>query len=378
MLLGDIQKHLLVKADEPTDRRQDIIHPSEMAKGDWCPRQTYYRIAYHKGLGPAPSDPNGKAFSAQTENIFDEGHTIHDKWQTRLKEMRRLWGVWECLACGTHVTGTTPAECESCGRGPKTLKYREIPLDAEEEALIAGHADGGVPDINAMIEIKSIGTGSVRMEDPKLLAKYQVETKEGKKIYDLDQLWKDLARPLPSHVRQGNIYLWIAQHMGYNFTQMVFLYEFKANQAVKEFTIGLSDRIIDPLLENAHVIREGLEKQVAPRRPVHAGKTTALCKNCPFFTHCYKEASEDRKQDQDTDRAETRRTVSRRKTTARRPGDPAPSQTRRPVARTARRPDGPGRRRADEPVQQDERLDGSSRSAARRSPGRREVRRRTG
>lgn len=367
-LLGDIQRHLLVKADAPSDRRQDIIHPSEMAKSDWCPRQTYYRIA---GIAPVGTEK----FSATMENIFDEGHTIHDKWQTRLREMGRLWGLWECLVCGFHFLATAPGQCESCGLG--LLKYREIPLDAEESHLIVGHADGGVPDINSMIEIKSIGTGTLRIEEPKLLGKYQVETTEGKKIYDLDQLWKDLARPLPSHIRQANIYLWIAQQMGYDFAEMVFLYEFKANQLVKEFTIGLSDRVITPLLNNALAIKEGLEKKVAPVRPEHTGKTTTLCKNCMFFKHCYEEDSEDNNPKQPAGGSETRRKVSRSKTATRRPGNPTPSQTRQPATRPAGRRDGTRRLRTDEAVPEAERVDGPPRSPARSSGGRREVRRRS-
>src|SRR5258708_1016138 len=84
VLLSDIQAHLLAETSKPTDRRQDIIHPSEMAKGDWCHRATYYRLA---GWTP----PKDDKFSFVLQNIFAEGHEIHRKWQKWISEMGRLW-----------------------------------------------------------------------------------------------------------------------------------------------------------------------------------------------------------------------------------------------------------------------------------------------
>jgi hypothetical protein len=51
-LLGDVQHHAVKRAQEDNSRRQDIIHPSEMAKENWCPRQTTFRI---RGVEPSDS-----------------------------------------------------------------------------------------------------------------------------------------------------------------------------------------------------------------------------------------------------------------------------------------------------------------------------------
>ena len=71
LLLGKVKKHMMDRALAPSDRRQDIIHPSEMAKADWCPRATYFRIK----TGHVPE----KKYNFVLENIFDEGHATHRK-----------------------------------------------------------------------------------------------------------------------------------------------------------------------------------------------------------------------------------------------------------------------------------------------------------
>ena len=128
-ILGDIQEHLTKRIAEPSDRRQDILHPSEMAKADWCPRQSWYRLS-----GAQPSNP-GKVHGHQLENIFDEGHTIHDKWQHRLWDMGDLWGTFECVYCQIRFEATAPTECPRCTQGREMLRYREVPIDAPATCL---------------------------------------------------------------------------------------------------------------------------------------------------------------------------------------------------------------------------------------------------
>jgi len=76
VLLGDIQAYMMKEHAKPSDRRQDIIHPSEMAKEGWCPRSTYYRIkACREASDPFLKPPEN--IGVQLLNIFDEGHNIH-------------------------------------------------------------------------------------------------------------------------------------------------------------------------------------------------------------------------------------------------------------------------------------------------------------
>ena len=281
-LLGDIQAHLLSEHSKPSDRRQDILHPSEMAKADWCHRQSYYRLA-----GTEPTNP-GEKFSFQMETIFAEGHEIHRKWQQWLRDMDRLWGTWECGFCDARWEDTSPIYCPNC-KSPNQVNYLEVPLEAEDKYLIAGHEDGADTVTNSLIEIKSIGMGTLRLEEPDLLRQYRVETVDGKKIYDLEALWSGLRHPLLSHRKQTGIYLALAKEMGLPFDKVTFLYEYKATQSVKAFTVKYNEDLIRPLLDKALEVKYALAEGTPPPRPAHTGKETKVCRTCPFFRVCWDE-----------------------------------------------------------------------------------------
>lgn len=276
VLLGDVQAHVLAQEDKPDGRRQDIIHPSEMAKADWCPRQTYYRIA-----GYLPTNPNARTVGFQLRSIFDEGNAIHSKWQGWLGEMGLLFGKWRCPHCDFTEAWSAGGECPQCQH---RLAYREVSLEAPEY-LIAGHADGAIPRKNCLIEVKSIGLGTLRIEEPGLLAKYAAQTIDGRTIYDLEALWKGLRRPLASHIRQAMVYLRLCREMGLSFDSMVFLYEFKFNQAFKEFHVKYSPSVADPLFEDALDIRDALATERPPQRPYE--RDSKPCKECPFLGTCW-------------------------------------------------------------------------------------------
>jgi CRISPR/Cas system-associated exonuclease Cas4 (RecB family) len=280
-----------VCANKTAARRQDHIHPSEMAKSDWCPRQTYYRLA---GVSPE-KDRN---FSAQLEAVFEEGHGIHAKWQKWLQQMGRLWGRWECPLCKYSWTGTGGyPTCDPCwnatGRENHFLEYKEVPLQAEGKYLIAGHEDGAIEDLNALVEIKSIGIGTVRFDQPELLREYTVKTEDGKTVTDLDGLWKALRRPFGSHIRQTQIYLRLCKEMGLPFDQVIFLYEYKATQAHKEFAVKYNPEIAEPLFETALDIKYALKKGKPPPRPEFCGQDKKVCKDCPFMSTCWETTTND-------------------------------------------------------------------------------------
>lgn len=286
VLMGKIGEHLRAKAKAPSDRRQDVIHPSEMARDDWCPRQTFYRIRDTRA-GQEVLDT--ERFSMVTENIFAEGHSIHAKWQGWLREMGILHGIWQCMECDlkSETMEGPPATCWYCGSF--SHEYREVPMTAEDTHMIVGHADGYIPDLDCLIEIKSIGLGTLRMDVPELLRRHTALTPDGRKIPDLDAIWRALEAPLEPHVRQAQIYLWLAKLAGLDAHRMVFLYEFKSNQQVKEFTILPDPAILEPMLASALDIRDAVE--YGPEIPDRAhAKNSTPCKKCPFADECWNDA----------------------------------------------------------------------------------------
>lgn len=275
--MGDIQAHMLKQHSKPSTRRQDIIHPSEMAKASWCPLATYLRIARCRALG----DPYWKlseSIGVQLLNIFDEGHYIHDKWQKRLTNMGDLWGNWRCVACDYLIKDFYEYDdrCPSC-KSHVGYNYAEIPLKSPR-LLISGHADGGVPRLKSLIEIKSVGVGTARIEAPDI---YKANS-EGQKV-DLQGLWKDIKEPFPSHIRQGQLYLYLWQQMEkteeieVDFDRMIFLYESKFNQGAKEFVVNYDYEVVKPLIEYAEQIVAALDSNEPINCP-YGG-----CKECELY-----------------------------------------------------------------------------------------------
>lgn len=287
VLLAPVERTLLARPADHDQRRDDILHPSEMCKLDTCDLAVYYRL-----IGATPLVPVDKT-RFQLQRIFDEGHEIHAKWQGYLAEAKLLQGIWQCpsTTCGHRWWATAPTTCVRCNHvGPNAGKYtnmiyREVPLDAEESHLIVGHADGVVG--KRILEIKSIGAGTIRMEAPGLLAQHSYKARvvdedgnladEPKAFIDYDGLWKSIKRPLNSHQRQAQLYTALAKMQGIDVDGVVFLYECKWNQSTKEFTVPYNERFAAPLLDKALDLKYAVEKRRPPRCP-HDG-----CKQCAVY-----------------------------------------------------------------------------------------------
>jgi hypothetical protein len=272
IVIPEVKKVVLDRQRKPHSHRTGIIYPSEMAKSDWCPRATYWRMS-------GRSEPLSKA-SFSLENVFAEGNAIHDKWQSWLSDTGLLWGDWKCTRCSEQVKNSLKpddfysGECVGTSwialatddmRYPHTWKYREVSLTSTSHN-ISGHSDGALVGHNVLIELKSVGIGTLRFEAPRLLEE-NTHTVPGKKIVDIEGIWKNIHRPFTSHIKQGNIYLFMAKEMGMPFDRITFVYEFKANQQAKEFTVSMSDDIMEPLLETASVIENGLITGIPPICP---------------------------------------------------------------------------------------------------------------
>lgn len=236
-LLGDVQR-LLLRSGESDWLRNDALHPSEISHSDWCPRASYYRMAGVEPLKP-PTDRHW-----QLQMVFDEGNEIHHKWQKRIWDLGRLWGDFYCTACHYAWGATAPSECENCHAGRQFLRFNEIPLQAQALNL-AGHADGGVE--NTLIEIKSIGLGTLRFEAPHLIKNHTYNfhlNGKSRTFLDYDAVWDAIRMPFPSHVRQGDFYCYMHRKI----TEVIFLYECKWNQRVKEMVVRYrQERIADRL-----------------------------------------------------------------------------------------------------------------------------------
>lgn len=246
------------------------IRPSEMAANEWCPRQTYYRLTEEP-----VSDQ--ESFSMRRENIFEEGHYIHAKWQNWMWKAGGLVGVFRCKKCGHGWMDKSPTNCPSCSS--TMLAYKEVPLYSEEYRIKA-RADGEWEDDQgrALVELKSVGLGTIRWDAPLLYAAYE------KGEVDLDGLWKRIKRPLLAHRKQINLYLWLRK-----LENAIVIYEWKPTQAVKEFHLTYDEELVLPMLGGAKSVIDALADAIPPKRPEQAtGKGCSMCRYCPYKTTCWK------------------------------------------------------------------------------------------
>ena len=261
-----------------SERSTKVMHPSDMSHKEWCGRHDYYRII------DTPIEKTSKANpSFRMENVFAEGHAIHHKYQTWLWEMGVLFGDWLCLDCGHRYGALSPTWCQFC-RSPR-LVYKELPL-SRKQILISGHADAAVHNLDGwdgLVEIKSIGVGTLRFEAPRLYNLYE----DGQAFEDI---WWKISRPFNSHIRQGQLYLWMSWP---RYEEIVFIYESKAHQQTKEFVVAYNKNLIAPLLETAREVTSAVRTGVPPSRPVWAeNPDSKVCTSCEYRSTCWSIASD--------------------------------------------------------------------------------------
>ena len=287
VVTGPVERYLLARAEKP--RREDILHPSELCKNDMCDLAVYYRLIGAKPLTTVAEKP-----SFQLQRIFDQGTEIHLKWQAYLTGAGLLEGYWQCpsTTCAKVFWDVSPMSCPRCNHvgiardeQRTNMIYKEVFFDAEESHLIQGHADGKIG--KRILEIKSIGIGTIRLEAPGLLAQHSYKTRlldedgdlteDEKAFVDWEGLWKSIKRPLNSHQRQAHLYVALARMQGLDVDGVVFLYESKWNQSSKEFVVPFNPGIAEPMLEKALDLKYAIEKRKPPRCP-HGG-----CKACAAY-----------------------------------------------------------------------------------------------
>jgi len=256
-LLGDIERHLLLRP--VGDRDYTVLHPSDMIKKDWCKRGSYFLLKGHARIAEKPN--------LRLQSIFDEGHAIHAKWQNWFQEMGVLHGKFRCVSCLGITWGTSPEECSKCGW--KTLEYAEVTL-VDEELRIAGHTDGWIKGIgdDCLIEIKSIGPGTIRSEAPNLMM-----DADG----DFMKAWNNVRKPFGPHVLQGQLYLELMKRMGNPVDEIVFLYELKADQSYKEFSVKADYELVRHVFDGAKVVVDAVNANVVPDCSNQPG---GVCKQC--------------------------------------------------------------------------------------------------
>jgi CRISPR/Cas system-associated exonuclease Cas4 (RecB family) len=258
------------KKEEQEPRIRRGLYPSEMSQNSWCPRASFLRMS------GATETPSSNSFSL--ENVFAVGNQIHEKYQGWLGSTGLLWGDWKCSKCGEYVKDSLKPEDNGCvgtswikiglplsqeyPEYPHNWRYKEVTLKSVS-LPVSGHADGGLIKHNILVELKSLSAGGIKWDSPKL-AEAHTHKIDGKYILDIDGLWKAFHSPMSSHIKQGQLYLWMANEMSLPFDRISFVYELKSNQQTKEFIVPYSYEIVRPMIETAQMIVKALEDKREP------------------------------------------------------------------------------------------------------------------
>jgi len=259
-LMGSVERHVISRPFD--DRDMSYIHPSDIIKDDWCALAQYHAI---KGNYVETRDKP----TLRLASIFAEGHTIHAKWQNWFKEMGVLYGKWQ------EEHGTPWALSDIVD---SNAKYLEVPLRSDKH-MIRGHADGWIKGLgdDCLIEIKSIGSGGLRMEAPAIMA--QAED-------NVEKAWKNIKTPFRAHQLQGQVYLHLCHLMVEENLlesapkEIVFIYELKANQEYKEFVVSYNPEYTKEIFDKALDVSWAVANDRAPLCSIDIEKG---CKRCAPF-----------------------------------------------------------------------------------------------
>ena len=276
------ESYLLTKQEEDNDRRLNINAPSSIGG---CLRSRYYsRMGYGK-----------EKFSARTQRIFDNGSSVHLRIQNDLYHA----GI---------------------------LIMDEIPV-FDNSYLIQGHTDGIIhlsgKEIG-VLEIKSINSrGFSELHSEKEEHRYQglcyLHCLEKHRVY-LREKYKTKGNFLLSRNSRRKFYASMYDHLksGSKFTKdekvefqvklhmkldnllwecsipitkVVFLYENKDTQDLKEYVVSTRDNgakeIIDTILSECAYLNKCVSTKVLPPRCEGAKKSSNVCRWCNFKDECF-------------------------------------------------------------------------------------------
>lgn len=275
-----LDRYLYEQANKPNDRAVDVNAPSQAGK---CNRANYYmrkQVETDGGIDP------------RAQRIFDNGSYTHERLQTYLLAMFLLI-------------------CD------------EVPL-INDKYKIQGHTDGflDLDDEVAILEIKSINDNQfAQLKDAKEEHKCQgliyLFCAEERRLY-LRKKYPTRKAFMQSQEERAEYFRQHYQHMkgGSKFTReekienevrlnlisddilydtekpvskVVFLYENKNNQELKEFVVErniTTEPILTEVLENYTFLNECCKKNTVPPRE-GSSKSCQACRWCNYQIECW-------------------------------------------------------------------------------------------
>ena len=276
-----LDRYLFEQANKPNDRAVNVNAPSQAGK---CNRANYYMRMQYEGDGSI--DP-------RTQRIFDNGTYTHERLQSYLLDMELLY-------------------------------MDEVPL-IHDKYKIQGHTDGFLNILNgevAILEIKSINDNQFsQLKDAKeehkkqgLIYLFCAEERRQflhrtyKTVEEFNASWDTRYRYFEfhyQHLKDGSKYTreqkiknevmlnMLADNILFYtekpITKVIFLYENKNNQELKEFTVErnmTTEPILTEVLKDYDYLNECCREEKLPPRE-GTGKSCNLCRWCSYKSLCW-------------------------------------------------------------------------------------------
>lgn len=277
-LIKPIDALLMKKSNEGNDRAKNVNSPSQAGV---CQRANFYA---RTGV-----QPDG-TLEPRTMRIFNNGDGVHDRLQTYLEQA----GV--CL-------------------------MREVPV-IDVEHNIQGHTDGYLKLSKievGILEIKSINSNGFQnlkapKDEHKLQAMVYLYCSEKRRQYlrntyltleEFEDSVKDRIAYYESrytHFKDGSKYTreeklsmqvklgLQADNILFNtpkpINKVVFLYENKDNQELKEYTVSRDNELIEGILERYKNLNLAIENEELPERE-GTSKSCSTCRWCNYKLECF-------------------------------------------------------------------------------------------
>jgi CRISPR/Cas system-associated exonuclease Cas4 (RecB family) len=262
-----VKPYIVEKALNNT-RRFSHFHPSAWGS---CLRKIAYQ--YYNDQEPF-LERSGFDVDDRFERIFDNGHSVHARWQKYLDHAGVLRGCWNCKKCKKVFGSREPLgvfnpsaskdwQCD-CGSRER-LEYAETLLKSEKEYNFEGHCD-------AIIDVRE-----TKFKQNNEYDIYIVDFKSMK-----DEYYSELTEPKIEHVIQVNIYMWILNLKG-----ALVVYENKDSQHLKEMFVPRDDDLIEKIKAQSIWMQDILKQKRLPHRPNGFTKSKFPCRFCEFVDVCF-------------------------------------------------------------------------------------------
>lgn len=300
-IIKPLEMYLLSLNDRDGDRAVNVNAPSQASA---CSRANYYSRLQYESDG---------AIDPRARRIFDNGTGVHERLQAYM------------LKCGLLISDEVPCindELQIQGHtdgflniGKKTERKVSVPTRTKFKRKVDMPTYSEV----AILEIKSINSnGFNKLKDAKEEHKQQAMTylycAEERRKY-LKKTYKTLEDFIASeperrkyyeshyqHMKDGNKYTReekinnqieigiLADNVLYNTTspinKVIFLYENKDNQELKEYCVERNDDILEYVINKYKALNEAVEKEEIPERE-GTSKSCSVCRYCNFKLSCW-------------------------------------------------------------------------------------------